>query len=133
MEGGVTPFAMRSGFFGTSPLSSFTSAVAAIPPGMAHTSWVKSIQAAHQLLCKEYEEGRDRVRDLHHGKGESIRPRTFKVDEYVLLTTPSLGVGNKLQPRGTGPWGVSAVDEHGGWVHLRGPFTGVEKLDDLTG
>ena len=85
------------------------------------------------MLCTELEEGRERAKDLHHGKGESIRPRTFKVGEYVLLTTPSLGVSNKLQPRGTGPYRVSAVGEQGGWVHLWDAFTGAQKMDDLTG
>ena len=133
MEGGVTPFSMRSGLFGTSPLSSFASAVASIPPGMAHTTWVKSIQAAHSLLCRELEEGRDRARDLHHGTGATIRPRTFQVGEYVLLTTPTLGIGNKLQARRTGPYQVAAVGEQGGWVHLRDAFTQAMKLDELTG
>jgi hypothetical protein len=133
MEGNVTPYAMRSGFFGTSPLASFTSAVASIPRGMPHTTWVRSIQAAHSLLCQELDAGRQRVRDAHHGKGETIRPRTFSVGEYVLLSTPNLGVGGKLQARGTGPWRISAVDNQVGSVELTDPFTGAQKLDELTG
>ena len=65
--------------------------------------------------------------------GATIRPRTFKVGEYVLLTTPTLGIGNKLQARGTGPYQVAAVGEHGGWGHLRDAFTGAMKLEELTG
>ena len=122
MINGISPYALVHGFFGATPLATTLGALASIPADLPVTSWMRSVRAAFGLLNEEYQQGKSLEDSLHKFANESIRPRTFKVGDYVLVFTPDKSAGYKMRSRGTGPFIITTATPN--YVHLQDPFTG---------
>ncbi len=127
IDGDVTPFALRCGFFGTSRLSTVLGALAAAPRGLEVTQWMKTNRAVHALLMKHFEEAKAAKAAVRAAtRNDEIRPRQFRSGDTVLLERLKTTVkpGHKMQGRSTGPWKVTSVTQDGGAVELEDAFTG---------
>lgn len=136
IEGEVTPFSLRCGFFGSSPLTSALSALAAIPKGVEVTSFMKSVRATHTLLSRQFEEGRaEKKAIMAPYANQHIRPRDFLPGETVLLErlTSDQAKAHKMDANSTGPWKITEVTGDGGAASLENPYTGRALLSGLTG
>lgn len=135
LETGAQPLALSRGFYGSTPLQSALGALRDIPAGLAHSSWMKTLSATHKLICASND---DLKEDLEMAKlaradeAKKIRPRVFRVGDYVLLTRGlDERLGSKMGAQGHGPWKISAIK--GDAVNLEDPWSGRPIMDGGTG
>ncbi len=135
LPSGASPMELSRGYYGSTTLMSALGALAEIPPGLPHTTWMRGLLACQKEVSREHDEAMASERAAQaaiSSARKGIRPREFREGEHVLLHRgPDLTTGHKLRGKATGPYEIVKVK--GDAVHLRDALSGKLLLDSLNG